>query len=123
MANRVGKFRTNIAAVAGSCDCVQLGGFGDVVGKFHTNIAAVAGSCDCVQLGGFGDVVGKFRTNVAAVAGSCDCSTAVWATSWDNSAPPAPTLRPLPDHVIVFNWVWATSWDNSALTLWPLPIM
>ena len=46
------------------------------VGKFHTNVAAVAGSCDCVQLG-------------------------VWATSWENSAP---TLWPLPDHVIMFNW-------------------
>jgi hypothetical protein len=30
------------------------------------------------------------------------CSTGVWATSWENSAP---TLRLLPDHVIVFNWV------------------
>ena len=64
--------------------------------------------------------VGKFRTNVAAVAGSCDCVQ--WgfsATSWENSAP---TLRPLPDHVIMFNWgVWATSWENSARTLRPLP--
>jgi hypothetical protein len=46
------------------------------VGKFHTNVAAVAESCDCIQLG-------------------------VWATSWENSAP---TLWPLPDHVIMFNW-------------------
>ena len=42
--------------------------------------------------------VGKFRTNVAAIAGSCDCvQLGVWATSWENSAP---TLRPLPDHVM-----------------------
>ena len=42
-----------------------------------------------------------------------------WRIMWENSAP---TLRPLPDHVIVFNWgFWATSWENSAPTLWPLP--
>jgi len=46
----VGKFRTNVAAVAGSCDCVQRGFLSEPVGEFRTNVAAVAGSCDCVQL-------------------------------------------------------------------------
>ena len=46
--------------------------FADCVGKFRTIIAAVAGSCDCVSTGdlGVGEPVGEFRTNVAAVAGS-----------------------------------------------------
>ena len=68
----MGEFRTNVAAIAGSCNCVLNWGFGDVVGEFRTNVAAVAGSCDCVFNWGLGDVVGEFRTNVAAVAGSCD---------------------------------------------------
>ena len=46
----VGKFRTNVAAVAGSCDCVQRGFLSEPMGEFRTNVAAVAGSCDCVQL-------------------------------------------------------------------------
>ena len=72
----------------------STGGFGDVVGEFRTNIAAIAGSCDCVQLGVLGDVVGEFRTNVAAIAGSCDV-IGNWGLgeSWDNSAP---TLWPFP---------------------------
>src|SRR6266581_277041 len=48
----VGKFRTNVAAVAGSCDCVQLGVFCEPVGECRTNVAAVAGSGDCVSLEG-----------------------------------------------------------------------
>ena len=49
----VGKFRTNVAAVAGSCDCVNWGFLSEPVGEFRTNVAAVAGSCDCIQLGIF----------------------------------------------------------------------
>jgi len=41
---------------------------------------------------------------------------------WENSAP---TLRPLPDHVTVFQpgqpGIWANPWENSATTLRPLP--
>ena len=46
------------------------------MGKFRTNVAAVAGSCDCVSTRptrDLGEPVGEFRNNVAAVAGSCDC--------------------------------------------------
>jgi hypothetical protein len=119
----VGEFRTIIAAVAGSCHVTvfQQGDLGEPVGEFRTIIAAIAGSCDCVSTGDLGEPVGEFRTIIAAVAGSCHVTVfqGIWANPWENSAL---SLRPLPDHVTVFQQgVWANPWENSALSLRPLP--
>jgi len=116
LSEAVGEFRTNVAAVAGSCDCVQLnwGFLSEPVGEFRTNVAAVAGSCDCVQLGWvLCEPVGEFRTNVAAVARSCDC-----VSTGDLGEPvgeSALILRPLPDHCASLSLISVFSLSRSDL--------